>query len=202
MTSRLLSTIGLALSLVLCLPLAFLASVFDGPRVVVIVPKASGNTGAEVRIPITIAEAQDLGCLQMALLYDEKLIEVTGVEKGTLLGEHAIFDHDKTIPGRLGLGFLSGPTSDRKQLARINGGGTFCVVRFKVLGKAGQRSPLTPHKAQAWQVSDEKLTVKANAGEVLITGYQFPWLYVVLGVITLLVIGILLRRRRPGEPGV
>jgi hypothetical protein len=177
-------------------PFARAGAALSGPvAITMAAPHARGATGDNVDVPITIKGASGLGCLQMVLVYDEKLLEVTGVDKGSLLGELAIFDHDTTAPGRLGLGFLSGPKANRAELAQIDGDGTVFIVHFKVLGRAGQRSLLTPQRTQAWQVSDEKLGVQTDAGEFVITG-GFPWLYLLLGIFASLLLLTVLSRRR------
>src|SRR5205814_2868807 len=106
-------------------------------QIAVALPKASGAHGQDVEVPVTLAGAHELGCLQMALLYDDKLLEVVAVEQGPLLPKFAIVEHDKTIPGRLGLGFLSGPNPDKTELARIAGDGVIFNVRLNVLGHDG-----------------------------------------------------------------
>lgn len=165
-------------------------------------PKVGAPQGAEAEVPITVGNARQLGCLQLALLYDPNVIEVTRVTSGPMLPAKALFDHDRTIAGRLGLGFLSGPDSNRKALTQISGDGVVFNVRFKVVGRAGERSPLKPHRTQAWQVTDEKLRVGAQEGEFVVTGAQFPWLYALLSLLGLVILVVIARRlRRSPEQG-
>jgi hypothetical protein len=162
----------------------------------VLAPHAHGRPGEIVDVAIDVKGAKGLGCLQMVLVYDAKLLEVTGADKGPLLGGLAIFEHDNTIPGRLGLGFLSGPNPNHTELAQIDGDGEAFIIHFKVLGRAGQRSPLTPLRGHAWQVSDAELPVRMEPGEFVITGGGFPWLYLLLAMLTLLFLAVMFRRRR------
>jgi LPXTG-motif cell wall-anchored protein len=198
MTAALLSVVMLAAGADLDIDRAANVLDSDDPasRLTVVLPQSSGAHGQEVEVPVTVAGARELGCLQMALIYDEKLLEVTAVQQGPLLPEGAIVEHDKTIPGRLGLGFISGPNAEKNDLVRVQGDGVIFTIRFKVLGHAGQKSPLTPKRASAWEVSNAALPLRGQAGEFTITGERFPWLYVLLGLLGLVLLAFVLRRGR------
>ena len=56
-----------------------------------LLPHSKGNTGDTVPAEIRFQDAVDVGALQMALLYDETLLEVVSVDQGALLGKNAIF---------------------------------------------------------------------------------------------------------------
>jgi hypothetical protein len=172
-------------------------------EITVAVPNARGAPGEEVEVPVTVEGADRLGCLQMALEYDRALLEVRAVDRGPVLPEGALVEHDSKVPGRLGLGFLSGPNAKKTGLARVREDGVLFKVRFVVLGEAGQKSPLRPQLAQAWEVTDDKLEVRTEGGEFLITGAgdawsHFPWHFVLFGAgacLLALVVGMRARRR-------
>lgn len=168
---------------------------FSDISVTLQLPHPKGNTGATVPAEIRFQGAAEVSAFQMALLYDEKLLEVVKVEKGELLGENAIFEFDNDVKGRLGLGFLSGPDATGKQLAKINGSGVIAVVHFKVLGKGPRRTPLSPDRVRAWGVHDAELTVRSDPGEFTILG-NLPWLWIVLAILAVIAIGLLIRWMR------
>lgn len=163
----------------------------------VLLPHPKGRKGETVAAPIKLQGAAELGALQMALIYDENLLQVVKVERGGLLPEHGLFEHDFEIPGRLGLGLLSGPDAAGKGLARINGSGEIATVYFKVLGAGPRRTPLSPDRVRAWGVSDEELTVRAAPGEFTILG-TIPWFWIVLAIVAglVLIVGIRWARNR------
>ncbi|HYV37176.1 MAG TPA: cohesin domain-containing protein [Gemmataceae bacterium] len=175
-------------------------------EITVSVPNIQAKAGEEIEVPITLAGANRLGCLQMGLNYDKTVLQIKSVEKGPVLAEGAVLEVDESIPGRLIVGLLSGANAKKTGLARIGQDGILFKVRFVILGQAGQKSPLSPHRTQAWEVTDDPIPVRTTDGQLsvptppTVAAREVPWNYLLFGAAAVLLIMLgVMRRLRVGH---
>jgi len=173
---------------------ALSAAVAHAASVTLIAPTFQGVTGAEIKAPILVREAEGIGSLQMEVVYDPALLEPTEVEEGKML-PGAMLAFSVVEPGRLRIAAVGDPQKP------VRGDGALAVVKFKVLGPAGKQCPLTIEHAQAWEQTNEALDmlVSAEPGKFSIEGAGMPlWVIVAAGVglLTVLLFMMAARNRK------
>ena len=170
--------------------------------VTVAAPTAKGSSGSEVKLPITVKGAPGVGAIQFGLQYDPAVLEaVVGpdgggvVDAGDLAGDGGLIDSDLT-PGRLAIKFAT--------IQGVKGDGTMFLAHFKVIGKAGQISPLTLDRTRAWEATNDSFEILATneAGTFTVAkaSSSFPWWIIGVAGGLLLLLLLVLARRRKDEP--
>lgn len=169
--------------------------------------KTQAAPGADVEVPITVKGAKGLNAIQMGLTYDPKVLEVKSVERGPILPDNVIVDHNKEVSGQLGLAFLCGTNEAKTGLESVDKDGAVLTIHFKIMGNAGDKSPLRLTNVRAADAKGLWMLVTTEDGEVAVeevrnvAGIQgLPWLYIGIGAAVLLILIVVLiatRRRKP-----
>ena len=96
--------------------------------VVLLAPDEGGKAGlpsggfTEVKIPVAIQGAANVGSLHFELVYNESVLHAVGVEKGTVVGG-ALFEYNVDVPGRVIVGLVD--------INGISGDGSIAIVTFQ-----------------------------------------------------------------------
>ncbi len=136
--------------------------------VTLVVAPVEGPEGGEVKVPLTVRQCEALGAIQLDLTYDPQVLEVRGVEKGSMSAEIFI-EHNVVAPGRLRI-VLSTSAS-----GSVNGDGALVVATFIVRGKNGQQCALGLEAAKAWDNTRDtalpyEMMVAVEPGKFSVTG--------------------------------
>ena len=116
------------------------------PETVVEAGKKCGPPGAEIKVPITIQNANGMAGAQFDLSYDPKVAVATAVEKGDLVKDFILTPNLNEAANGLVRIALAGTNG-------VQGDGTLVVVTFKLTGKMGDKTPL---KILNLELNDEK----------------------------------------------
>jgi hypothetical protein len=119
------------------------ASIERPSSVTLVVGDIQGVPGAKVEVPIEARAAQQLGALQMELVYDPGILEPVSVEPGSMSADLTV-DHHVAIPGRLRI------VMNASARESVSGDGTLLKAVFNVKGTSGQRCDLALAEVQAW----------------------------------------------------
>ena len=103
--------------------------------------------------------ASNVGSLELVLVYDPSVLEVTGVERGTLVGD-ALMVSSMDTPGQVWIGMIDA--------SGISGDGAVAVVTFNVLGTPGSTSSLDLKEIAAHDAD----TLLALITETIAGGYS------------------------------
>ena len=126
---------------------------------------ASGSTGSTVDVPVTVQEAQNIGALDIGIMYDPEVLSVVSVEKGSLV--RGMFVSNTGTPGILTLGMID--------TQGMTGSGPVAVVRFRVTGAARTESPLEFLEVLAYDLtSHDPLAMTQNGGTFTVTAEAAP----------------------------
>ena len=139
-------------------------------------PAVDSEPAQTVKVPLLVKNAAGLGALQMELVIDPALAEVTAVEPGALLA-NALVDF-KTTGNRCAVGAVS---SDP-----VIGGGELLLVTLRATGSG--RAELSVQNAQAWENENQQpMTVTASTGSLRIGGASWLtfWLWPGLAIVVL-----------------
>jgi hypothetical protein len=109
-------------------------------------PSIRAMAGAEVRVPISVDKAVDLGALEIDLAYDARILEFVSLEPGPM--NTGMVESRVVQPGLLRIGSIAEPS--------LAGSGILFVAAFKVVASG--------------KTTLEFRSVKANAGA---TGAEF-----------------------------
>lgn len=179
------------------LTLTLLVGVFAPPAawsssVTLAVGSVEGAPGSRVEVPIDVRAAQQLGALQMELVYDPDILEPLSVETGTM-SQDVTVDHNIVAPGRLRI------VMNASARESVSGDGTLIKAVFTVKGTNQQRCELTLEQVQAWDNTrpdappyEMLVTVESGAFTVGGSSPSAGWIAAlcVALVILLLVIGV------------
>lgn len=155
----------------------------------------AGAVGATATIPIMLKCRQDLGSLQLDLVYDRSLLEIRDVRAGSLMGG-ALLVHNVTTPGRLRIAFTGDPRHP------VKGEGELLRVDVSALGRSGDCA-LVLERVRAWDGSEQsfEMRVDPTSGRFTVSAppsTELPTLVVLAGVV-LLVLWFMLRRKAAAE---
>jgi hypothetical protein len=144
------------------LPRARLLAIVGGAVVVIaiIVAAVLFMTGGvkEVKIPIEIQEAANVGSLHLELVYDQSTLSATRVENGTVAGD-ALFDYNIDTPGEVVVGIVSSQGIKRD--------GSIAIVTFNVTGRAKTSIPLSLENVAAHDANTlAEIPTSASAGSL------------------------------------
>jgi len=114
-TAKFLTWAGLIISLPTMLPAVELT---------LRIPPAKAIVGTEIRVPIAVENAADLGAVEIDLEYPPNILEFINLEPGSL--KPGMLDFNIVQPGLLRIGSISEPA--------LQGNGDLFVMAFKVIG--------------------------------------------------------------------
>ncbi|WP_158296903.1 cohesin domain-containing protein [Archaeoglobus fulgidus] len=122
-------------------------------EMVVKIPDTSGAVGGTVEVPVEVENAQNLGSMDIVIVYDPTILKVQNVGKGEL--------NKGLLSSNTGEGMVAISLADSKG---INGKGSVAVITFQVL-KAGS-TDLTIQSVKAYDVNTHvDIPVKADNGK-------------------------------------
>ncbi|MBL7222886.1 MAG: hypothetical protein ISS72_03440 [Candidatus Brocadiae bacterium] len=183
----------LALSLALVVSLVAWAS-----SVTLVVGSVEGASGSKAEVPINIRAAQQLGALQMELVYDPAILDAPTVEKGSMPQEITV-GHNVVSPGRLRV-VMNAPARES-----ISGDGTLLKAIFTVKGQGGQHCELRLEQVQAWDNTKPdappyEMLVTVEPGKFTVGGGGVPVALIAAiggGLVVLLTVIVVAAKRKP-----
>ena len=123
---------------------------FAGADPYVHLPAVTAQPGQTVRVPVLLDTAAGLELVQLTLAYPEKMVELTGVRRGSLTTDYQWYLEHRQ-PG--------GITVDMSRLKPLDGGqGSLLELDFKVSAQASGPIPLD---LQAARLNDSRLTLNS-----------------------------------------
>jgi hypothetical protein len=112
----------------------------------------------EVKIPIEIQGAANVGSLHLELVYDRAALSAIRVENGTAVGD-AMFEYSIDIPGEVVVGIVSSQGIKRD--------GSIAIVTFNVTGRAKTSIPLSLENVAAHDATTlAEIPTSASAGSL------------------------------------
>ncbi|GAB6275133.1 MAG: hypothetical protein STSR0004_19980 [Peptococcaceae bacterium] len=116
------------------------------PKTIVEAGKKCGPPGAEIKVPITIQNANGMAGAQFDLNYKPEVAVATAVEIGDLVKDFMLAANlSEAANGKVRIGLVGAKG--------VTGNGTLVVVTFKLTGKMGDKTPL---KILNLELNDEK----------------------------------------------
>lgn len=98
----------------------------------------------EVKVPVLLEGAANVGSLEFVLSYEPTVLEVTGVEKG-FMANNALLDSSIRTPGLVWTGIID--------VNGISGDGSAAIITFAVVGDAGSNTALRLDSVVAYDAS-------------------------------------------------
>ena len=114
-----------------------------------------------VVVPIAVADAEDLGGVDLVLAFDPAVLRFESVSPGSL-AERSQVSSSESGPGRIAIAVAS-PRS-------VTGAGPFLALTFIAVGPAGARSPIALEPVRAVTVDGDTVPVRVVNGTVSIGG--------------------------------
>ena len=114
-----------------------------------------------VVVPIAVADAEDLGGVELVLVFDPAVLRFESTSPGSL-AERSQISSSQSGPGRIAIAVAS-PRS-------VTGAGPFLALTFTAVGSAGARSPITLEPVRAVTVDGDTVPVRVVNGTVSIGG--------------------------------
>lgn len=112
----------------------------------------------EVRVPIEVQDAANVGSLHLELVYDRATLSAIHVETGTAVGD-AMFQYSVDAPGGVVVGIVSSQG--------INRDGSIAIVTFKVTGKSKASTYLSLENVVAHDATTlEEIPTSTTAGSI------------------------------------
>ena len=114
-----------------------------------------------VVVPIAVADAQDLGGVNMVLTYDPAVLRFESAAPGSLAGRARV-SSSESGPGRIAVAVAS-PGS-------LTGTGPIVALTFAAVGPAGARSAVGLEAVRAVPVDDDPVPAQVTNGTVSVGG--------------------------------
>jgi hypothetical protein len=144
----------------LCLVLSWNATAWAA-SLELLLPEVEADASGTVTAPVKVKDGAGFGALQMDLVFDPSVVEVTAVEAGALLSNGLV--EFNASQGRCVIGIVS---SDP-----VVGGGDIVTVTMRTRGNPGGSSALTAQNAQAWEnESRAPMNVAVVDGKIRMAG--------------------------------
>ena len=146
--------------LLLALVLAALLAV-PAAGLTLTVQDRSVEPNGTVVVPITVADAQDLGGVDLVLAFDPAVLRLESAAPGSLAGRARV-SSSETGPGRVAVAVAS-PGS-------LTGTGPIVALTFAAVGPAGARSTVALEAVRAVTVDDDPVPAQVVNGTVSVGG--------------------------------
>ncbi len=111
--------------------------------------REEGIVITEVKVPINLEDASNVGSLHIELVYGPSVLEVKKVEAGNL-AQNAMIESNLGIPGRVIIGIIDA--------TGINGDGSVVVVSFEIVGEGSSYLTLENPEAYAAETLSSIMT--------------------------------------------
>ena len=155
------------------------------------VSDVSGSAGSSVEIPINLKSSAGIGSIDAVVSYDASVLQLDSVEKGSLTG-NSMIDYNTNTQGRVSLAMADSQG--------MKGEGSVAVLKFKVLGKEGDKSAINIESASANDAAtliDVRLDTKAGSFNATSGGFG---LVGIVAVVAILIVIVLVIKRRGSKP--
>ena len=119
----------------------FTLSIQTASALTITVSDATGYVGEEAEVPVNIEDATDVGSIDITILYDPAVLNISKVEKGSLV--KGMFSSNTENEGIIVIGIADS--------SGINGDGRIAKLTFNVIGNGS--TPITIQNAKAYDVS-------------------------------------------------
>ena len=186
------STIAL-LAAVAALCIIYTATSFADALSVFPSPETRLRTGSEVTLPVSIKGARDLGAFQFEMLFDEEILEIVNVTRGSGMPP-VLLDFNVVRPGLLRIALAGSEPIDRD--TRID---------VRIRGLAAGSGALELQEVKGWALTTGyELLTEAMPGQVTVTAgspISGTLIAVILMLIVIAVIVLLLRMRKSKVSG-
>ena len=145
------------------------ASLACGASLELRLPNVEAKGSEIIKSPIQVKDAGGLGAVQMDIVFDPSVVEVTAVEASDLLSNAMV--EFKTDQGRCKIAFVSSEA--------VIGGGNLLTLSLRTHEGSGRTSGLTAQNAQAWEYGNSQaMNVSIVNGKVMLPGGEMPiWLW-------------------------
>lgn len=176
-------TILYVLALMMLLPPAFAASAELSAG------NGSGNADSNVQIPINLKSSVGVGSIDVEVSYDAKILQLESVDKGSLTG-NSLMDYNSKMPGSVIIALADSEG--------VKGEGSIAILKFKTMGKEGERSAITIKSVKATEAAtfiDVRIDTKDGSFSVISGGKGSSFIGTALIVIILVVIVLVVKRR-------
>lgn len=153
----------------------------------------SGATGSSVEIPINLKSSVGIGSIDVVVSYDANMLQLESVEKGSL-SSNSMIDYNAKTSGSVAIAMVDS--------GGVKGEGSVAVLKFKVLGKEGDRSTITIKSASANEAAtliDVRLDTKAGSFSVA-GGGGIGSLGIAVAVVVVLLAILMLIKRKGSKP--
>ncbi len=147
----------------------------------------SGGSGSTVEIPLNLKSSVGIGSIDVVVSYDASVLQFESVEKGSLTG-NSMIDYNAKTSGTVTLALADS--------AGVKGEGSVAILKFKVLGKEGDRSAITIKSASANEAAtliDVRLDTKA--GSFSVAGGGMGLVGIIAIVVVLAAIILVIKRK-------
>ena len=125
----------------------------------------SAASNGTVAVTIAVADAQDLGGVDMVVAYDSAVLRFESAAAGSLAGRARISSNE-TGPGRVAVAVAS-PGS-------LTGSGPILTLTFVAVGSAGTRSAVDLEAARAVTIDGDPVPAQVVNGTVSVGGARTP----------------------------
>ena len=128
-------------------------------------PKPTAVLAKEVKIPVLLEGAANIGSLEFVLSYEPTVLEVTGVEKGSMAND-ALLDSSIRTPGLVWAGLIDANG--------ISGDGPAAIITFAVVGEAESSTALILDSVIAYDASTLlDILTSASRGHFIVKDRSF-----------------------------
>ena len=125
---------------------------------------SADNVSGTVNVPISIADASNIGAMDITVTYDASILTATGVADGTMTEDLSNFTSAYDVSeGKLNISFATYPDT-------INGDGELFVVTFDAAAAGTSMLDITVTGAWTCDESPQSVTVAVENGSVTVTG--------------------------------
>lgn len=147
----------------------------------------SGGAGSSVEIPLNLKSSVSIGSIDAVVSYDANVLQLESVEKGSLTG-NSMIDYNVNTLGKVSIAIADS--------AGVNGEGSAAMLKFKVLGKEGDRSAINIESAGANEAAtliDVRLDTRA--GSLSVSGGGIGLVGIIAIVVVLAAIVLVIKRK-------
>ena len=169
-----------------------IASMATANALTLSIPDTTGYIGKTVTIPVKIENASNVGSIELVILYNDSLLNVKKVEKGSLV--KGLITYNTSEAGMIAVNLVDSNG--------INGDGEIIKITFDILATTEGNTSLVIQNAKAYDVdtytdlpidtTTGMLTISTTSGTTQTPGFE---IITFISAFTLLAILLVLKRR-------
>ena len=134
---------------------------------------------------ISVSGVSDMVAMHIEITYDSSVLEFQEIKNGDVIPASALVVTNPDEPDRIIISYAA--------LDPITTDGTLFEAGFKALGDEGVTTTVGLENVEAFDSNGFDILIDTQSGQVSITSGGFPWLWVLLGVLILVLIVVLVR---------